>query len=91
MKRVIALLIFALFSGLSIAHADACDTDTINQISTNGDVLIMASGHVYRVDDSSAFSGDEQDDVVICATSSPSVYRIVDTSTGDEAYGAELR
>lgn len=89
-----------LFDGLLMAilialivpthvSAFACDTDTIDTV--HDDIIIMESGQVWAVDDAGAFSGDDGDDVTICPTSNSRIFRIIDASNGDDAYGHRLR
>jgi hypothetical protein len=64
MVSVIALVALSAHGALA-----ACDEDTIDEISEDGDLIVLSSGNSYDVDagdESTASSWTENNDVLIC-------------------------
>lgn len=78
--RCIATAIL-LMACLALQARAACDQETIDTVSEDGDLIILTSGDQYDVDpgdQSTAASWQEGDTVLVCG------YTIVDSDQGGE-------
>jgi hypothetical protein len=86
--RSIALALLIFMTIPTSAFASDCDEDSISTVSNDGEILVMLSGHVYRVD-----AGDTVDSalwlpaeaVLICGAGS---VEIVNTDNEGEKVSA---
>jgi len=69
MRRAIAILTAVALLALVRPALAACDEDTIDTISDEGDLIVLDSGDSYDVDlgdEGTALGWSEGDDVLVC-------------------------
>jgi len=92
---IFALTVSLPFLPVPASHAATCDDDTVDAISTDGTILKTLDGHVYEINGAEAIDVAvwlPGDDLLICPTSNPRIYKIINTDENNEAvYAIRLR
>jgi hypothetical protein len=81
------LLLITLCSCASLVEATECWTDSIMSVSSNGSILIMLSGSIYKVDELDRLDSElwlAADDVLVCDDG-----RIINKDEDGEVVGAQ--
>ncbi len=84
---MMAFVFLMSFVSGSIAHA-ACSSDTLSDVSENGEILQMISGEIYQVDPGDAVDSRlwlAAEDVLICGTSNVKIINTEENSEKVEA------
>lgn len=77
-----------------IPMQSGCNDDSVDTVSEDGTILKTLYGHVYDIFDGATDVSLwlSSDDLLVCPTSRPGVYRIINTDENNEiAYGTRLR
>jgi hypothetical protein len=86
MRTSCLAVVVLLTISLAMPARAACDKDTIDTISEDGDLIVLSSGTTYDVhedDQSTAASWQEGDDVLVCG------HTMIDKNQGGKVHVSE--